>query len=343
MIVFIIHEPSNLDRLYSVTQVRLLVEFYRSLHTGEESYQLVTLKLMEAIIEACPSALLQLVVVFNDTNHLNSTTSLALLLSNFLSTISIATILFRFFQPKIELSICLRFLYHVAEIWFRLITFVSIFLAMKGYGFIFLFASIMWKSLHLQESFGLKWVIDVFMLSISDCFLEDNIFTIQSDIFETNLRLSLSSNPDDEECRARLYNIFCCPCYYLMSSKYYLWMMNLLDFIISVVLLYTVGHTVSSFRKKVLLILGLVSFSTKMIIQMDRNSEIKIINNLFVKVEKRMGFCLQYMDDNFFKSSIPSIPTETLNPLEGRREDEKKINIAQIPDSIELPKTKNEV
>ena len=169
------------------------------------------------------------------------------------------------------------------------------------------------------------------MSMISDCILEKDSFKIQSELVN----------------RGRDCFIF----------TYYF------DFIVSMVFL----SPFSPFRKKYLLgNLVLISLATKGILQIDRNSEKKYINNLFVRVEKRMGFCLQYMNDNCFRlgifpTQLPR-PIETFNPLEeGRREyprpteifspleemgreyEKKNYIDTQIPDSIELSERKSEV
>lgn len=95
--------------------------------------------------------MLQLVVVLQSGVPLSFFKSLFLLMSIVVSTMAISMTLYQYFQPKSEiedkLSVLLRLLYHFVETWFRLITFVAMFVAVQSYGFILLGISLAFRML----------------------------------------------------------------------------------------------------------------------------------------------------------------------------------------------------
>lgn len=154
----------------------------RSWNGQEETKHFVIMKIYESVVEACPSAILQLVVILTSEASLSSADSIILLFSTVLSTLVISVTLFNNFEPatnvKEQLVIFLRLLNHFVETWYRLVTFVGIFVAVDLHGFLFLVLSVVWRGFlatdyHvLKTGFGLREMSATLLSAISECIAE---------------------------------------------------------------------------------------------------------------------------------------------------------------------------
>lgn len=250
------------ERLYVNLHVKLGLEAFACLENKRERPEYRTLRLFEAVIESCPSAMLLLVSVFSDEKSLNSVESSILLLSFFVSTIVVANTLYRYFQPYnvAGLSDSLRVLSNLAEIWFRLITFVAAFLACGYYGFfslgfIFLFFSMFLRGITLyfgESEFNLATFFHWFVLCISDCEAEAN------------------------SKRRRKTLIFS-----HVSS--------FVEFVMAMVCLYIVdAGDLATHRKALLLGLGIGCFVAKCYLFFDRQPKRKYLNSIVLAWEKEI-------------------------------------------------------
>lgn len=167
-LVLISMQRSWWTRLMSVCQMTLLYEAYRSWVDEKESSVLKNYKVVESVLEACPSALLQLYVLLlislqTDRAILDSSTNIVLCLSIAMSVMSISKALgsgilsaadselmggtsFEIKGFVVNTTFVSLMLYHVIELSFRLLSLCTLFLGLKSYGLLFVLLGLAMRS-----------------------------------------------------------------------------------------------------------------------------------------------------------------------------------------------------
>lgn len=133
------------ERLSTLLHLRAAIECVRTILVGAETPTYAVIKLLEALFESGPSAILQIYMILTssgDTNYI-------IVISSIVSLLAISDVLFRMYAPDnssdknpIQVSCTMRFLFHFCEIAFRVFTAVGVFIAVTKYGFALIAASI---------------------------------------------------------------------------------------------------------------------------------------------------------------------------------------------------------
>lgn len=310
-----------LEIFSSLTQTRFLVEAVRSWWGYRETTAFAVIKLIEVIVEACPSALLQLVVVLTSDEDLSSGNSLFLLFSVFISTVSVSTLLWNQYPAKDEfkdkLSPVLLFASHYAGMSFRLATFVAMFAAIGGYGFFLLVVSLLVRWMLVAGSGKSDTLLCNATSFTNACMLM--ICTAQ---YDDSLIGSHECGVDEDNDGA------------LVGCQ----MLDVVDFVLAVVTLFEAKSDVHDSSKTFIAALGCTMWFFNIWFTYDRGSESKWLNGwaiarqeTFVSKMKSSGVCGgicftseddaqqnqqgQGDDEGNKKDAEPAIESSTSNPL----------------------------
>jgi hypothetical protein len=246
-ISYIWNTESLWEILLTILMLRPILEAYRSIKFEVETATLVNFKKYEAFLEGVPSAILQLYFLIK-TEKID----LILGISIFSSLSSIAYAAFYFYprcdadkwadrETQVQVSKVLRFILSFADVTFRIITCVALFVAVQYYGIILLSLSILMRIAIMADD-----------KLISGLILTVSYGPVLTKLKGTNWNRSDSTDAFD---------------YRPLIYAYY---SNIIDFILATVMLYKFGNSIDDLRKGTILFVLISALFVQIVLIWDR-------------------------------------------------------------------------